>query len=42
MAKLKDVTNFYERYIKVNNPKGFFKWVDGVLNEAMNRIENEK
>jgi len=42
MAKLKDVTQIYKRYIQIFTPLGFGAWVNGVLNDAMNKLENER
>ena len=39
MAKLKNVDTAYKRYIKLYDPVGFNDWVDGVLNNELNKLE---
>ena len=42
MPKNKVVTSFFRRYTELGfNPDGFNKWVDGVLNDALNKVENK-
>ena len=38
-GKLKNVEKVYQRYIKLHDPIGFNEWVDGVLNNELNKLE---